>query len=139
MKQALILGCSHAAGSELGEDSFARANSYPALVASSLGYNVTNLGIPGGSNDAMFRLFLDHANDYDLVIAAWSGFNRSEFFYNDAWYNLAPGAAMSSIKEYHKQWYVHNAHDTQGRLNKIKNVIALNSLSSVPVINCESF
>ena len=46
---------------------------------------------------------------------------------------------MSSIKEYHKQWYVHNAHDTQGRLNKIKNVIALNSLSSVPVINCESF
>jgi len=68
MKKALILGCSHAAGSEMntepdvdllnyGKDYYGYFMSYPAQLAQLLGYHPVNHAIPGGSNDAMFRIF----------------------------------------------------------------------------------
>lgn len=140
MKKALILGCSHAAGSELGIEKFARANSYPALVAQMLGYDVLNMSIPGGSNDAIFRIFLDKKDDCDIIIVAWSGLNRSEIVYNNEWINILPGSSPpKELISYYQQWCLHGSDERFGRLNKIKNVIALNSLSFVPVINLESF
>ena len=58
MKQSIILGCSHAAGSELSDSlEYCVSNSYPSILSDRLGYQPINYAIPGGSNDAMFRIF----------------------------------------------------------------------------------
>ena len=128
MKQALILGCSHAYGSEIFP--WPRAtydHSYPALIAKALGYKIKNLSIPGGSNDAIFRLFEEHRQAADLVIACWSGYNRTEIWDSqiNKWQSLAPGktdVGDANYAEYQKQWVIFHADNRIGRLNKIKNV-----------------
>ena len=156
--KALVLGCSHAAGSEMEQgpnipsyatlDEFyahGRTRSYPVKIAQKLGYQqVINASIPGGSNDAMFRLFESTPTDAnDLVIACWTGINRSEMFDNDQWVALAPGKTIDSdYQDYLKLWLCYSANDPVGRLNKIKNIVALNSLAQVrktKVINIDSF
>jgi hypothetical protein len=95
--QALVLGCSHAAGSEMIDDAYGRANSYPVLLAERMGYTVTNLSIPGGSNDAVFRIFQEQCNAYHVVIACWTGIDRVELW--DAKLNT-----MGSIRGHTTTW-----------------------------------
>lgn len=184
MKTALILGCSHAAGSEMhlepGLDlagythqTYGLYNSYASWIAQHLGYHPMNHAIPGGSNDAMFRVWESFVNPYsnktkpDLVIACWTGNNRTEIwdYENDVWQGLAPGKQRfykikedSSVPEgeyipetvgnheelltYQKHWVTWHSDRWSGRLNKIKNVLALNAmadLEGIPVINLDSF
>ena len=157
MKQALILGCSHAAGSEMhkGLDNsldfdYGRDNSYPVIIARSMGYTPNNQSITGGSNDAIFRIYeeqqstLDHT---DIVIACWSGYNRTEIWneQNKNWQPMAPGKEDNISKEYlnyQQQWIMYHTNDRVGRLNKIKNILALNCLAAeknIRVINIDSF
>jgi len=151
MKQALILGCSHAAGTEIFPDPVDTKNhSYPAIIAQHLGYTVNNQGIAGGSNDAMFRIFEEQRltlNENDIVIACWSGYTRTEIW-NDAtnrWQAIAPGKSDVYPEEYLKyqeQWIVYHTDYRIGRLNKIKNILALNCLANqqnIKVINIDSF
>ena len=144
MKKALILGCSHAEGSEMGTEEYNRANSYPVLLAERQGYVAHNLAIGGGSNDAMFRIFESGYKNYNIVIACWTGHNRSEAWHNNAWIPFAPGGngGNGALQAYHQQWVVHHTDETTGRLNKLKNIVALNTLAQahdVPVINIDSF
>ena len=147
MKKALILGCSHAEGSEMGKDEYCRANSYPALLAERLGYVAHNRAIGGGSNDAMFRIFESEHKDYNIVIACWTGHNRSEAWNENKqeWISFCPGVdftKLQDLSDYVRQWVVHHTDETTGRLNKLKNIVALNALAqshSVPVINVDSF
>lgn len=92
--KALVLGCSHAAGAEMFQDtsitiedprSFGWLNSYPMLVAQRLGYKPMNYAISGGSNDAMFRIFteqLKNLSSDDIVIACWTGAARTELWHD---------------------------------------------------------
>ena len=85
MKRAYIFGCSHAAGSEMFNNDIDReyTHSYPALIARDLGYDVCNHAIPGGSNDAIFRILLGlhrDIDDQDLIIFCWIGAGRVEIF-----------------------------------------------------------
>ena len=142
-KKALVLGCSHAAGAEMSTvREFRLANSYPAVLAQRLGYEVTNMAISGGSNDAMFRLFEQHGHDYELIVACWTGCNRTEVCYDTEWMPVCVGAPHHpDIKQYHEQWLLHT-EDQSGRLNKIKNIVALNSMAhdqGKTVINVDSF
>jgi hypothetical protein len=151
MKQALILGCSHAFGSEIFTRSAeTRYHSYPSILAQKLGYTVNNLSISGGSNDAMFRIYEEQQSTLDssdIVIACWSGYNRTEIWNNAKkdWQAIAPGKTDISSKEYlnyQQQWIIYHTDDRIGRLNKIKNIIALNSLAmqqNIQVINIDSF
>ena len=109
MKKALILGCSHALGSEmykepgfqlpsdyLYNDEYGADNSYPVQIAQQLGYTALNHAIAGGSNDAMYRIFseqLDRLSSADTVIACWTGANRGEVFYEheNRWLPVSPG------------------------------------------------
>lgn len=98
MKRAYIFGCSHAAGSEMFDNDIDREylNSYPALIARDLGYAVHNHAIPGGSNDAIFRILSSISQDItsdDAVIFCWTGPDRSEFFSEDAdqWLQFSVG------------------------------------------------
>jgi hypothetical protein len=147
MKRALILGCSHAAGTDIDNGI---AYSYPVKIAERLGYIAENYAIAGGSNDAMFRIYEKHhltLDDSDMVIACWSGYNRTEIWNdkNTEWQALAPGKTDISPKEYldyQQQWVTYHTDYRVGRLNKIKNILALNTLAqqqNVPVINIDSF
>jgi hypothetical protein len=146
MKRAIILGCSHAAGTEIDNG---HACSYPVKIAEQLGYAPENYAIAGGSNDAMFRIYEEQSSldSSDIVIACWSGYNRTEIW-NDAnknWQALAPNKTDVTPKEYldyQQQWVTYHADERIGRLNKIKNIVALNTLAqqqNVTVINIDSF
>jgi hypothetical protein len=140
--KALILGCSHAEGSEMGTDAYGRANSYPVLLAERLGYTADNRAIGGGSNDAMFRIFEAEHQQYDIVIACWSGHNRTEIWNNNKWIPFSRGSNAGDLSAYHQQWVVHHTDRETGRLNKIKNIMALNALAQahgVKVVNIDSF
>ena len=184
MKKALILGCSHAAGSEMntepdvdllnyGKDYYGYFMSYPAQLAQLLGYHPMNHAIPGGSNDAMFRIFETYCNPYkekvkpDIVIACWTGGKRTEVWdYEEGeWIALAGGKTNFNKREqdniilegkdllepidnyndivmYQKQWITHHADRWWGRMNKLKNILALNTMAAqmgIPVINLDSF
>ena len=144
MKQALVLGCSHAEGSEMGDDAYGRANSYPVLLANRMGYSADNRAIGGGSNDAMFRIFEAEHTNYDAVIACWTGHNRTEVWNSDsnAWIPFAPGGAAGDLDSYWQHWMIHQTDSATGRLNKIKNIVALNTIAQahdVRVINIDSF
>ena len=125
-----------------------RENSYPCLIAKQLDYIINNKAIPGGSNDAMFRIFeseLSNLDAGDIVIACWTGYTRTELWDEDtrAWLavNLSTKAA-SPFDEYIKEWIKFQTNDQSGRLNKIKNVLALNQLAQskrIQVINIDSF
>jgi len=119
-------------------------NCYPAQIAQELGYMPLNRGISGGSNDAMFRLFLEEPLlPDDIVIACWSGVNRSEI-YDDAWLQLCPGATRSKeiAPDYFKKWLLYSGNTEVGMLNKTKNILALNAVAyaqGIQVINIDSF
>ena len=156
MKKAVILGCSHAVGAEMFKESglvfddFAQAldyeltHCYPAHIARGLGYTVVNRGISGGSNDAMFRLFLEETlTPDDIVIACWTGVNRSEI-YDKNWLQLCPGADLAKriSPDYFKQWLLYSGNTEVGMLNKTKNILALNAMAhaqGIRVINIDSF
>ena len=156
MKKALILGCSHSVGSEMSKepglvfDNFDQAehyeltHCYPAQIARGLGYTVVNQGIAGGSNDAMFRLFLQETvTPDDIVIACWTGVNRSEI-HNDTWVQLCPGSLIPKeiTPDYFKHWLLYSGNTEVGMLNKTKNILALNAAAQaqgIRVINIDSF
>ena len=180
MKQALIRGCSHAAGSEMASDpavtyrdmiefeEYGYSRSYPVKIAQALGYQVQNRAIPGGSNDAMFRIFESaNLNSEDIVIACWTGFDRGELWYEKEhrWLSMAHGSVNCHRKisnsiiadgvnashnvsdaalyqDYGKQWAVNEGNPHRGRLNKLKNILAVNALAQakgIPVVNIHSF
>lgn len=183
MKQALILGCSHALGAEMHKqpgwtlepeydncDAYGAMNSYPVQIAQKLGYTALNHAISGGSNDAMYRIFcdlIDQLTADDVVIACWTGGNRSEVFYEheQRWLSISHGDTHTlqiiadsvllqgryipskirhyqPFEDYGQQWLVYEGHDQRGRLNKVKNILALNMLAQskhIPVINIDSF
>jgi hypothetical protein len=144
IKQALVLGCSHAAGSEMGSDDYGLNNSYPMLIAEQLGYSANNCAVDGGgSNDAMFRIFESEYKNYNVVIACWSGHNRTEVWHESkqVWVPFCPGGT-SDLDKYRQQWILHQTDATTGRLNKIKNILALNAIAqahNITVINIDSF
>jgi hypothetical protein len=156
MKKALILGCSHAVGAEMSQEpglafdnknqatDYERKNCYPAQIAQALGYDPVNRGIAGGSNDAIFRLFLEETlTRDDIVIACWTGVNRSEI-YDESWLQLCPGASIPKeiTPDYFKQWLLYSGNTEVGMLNKTKNILALNAVCwsrGIQVINIDSF
>ena len=156
MKKALILGCSHSVGAEMSKEpglifnsareakDFELTHCYPAEISRALGYEPINQGIWGGSNDAMFRLFLQETlTSDDIVIACWTGVNRSEIYHND-WLPLAPGGTIAKDidQDFFKHWILYYANEQIGMPNKIKNILALNALAQsrgLKVINIDSF
>jgi hypothetical protein len=161
MKQALILGCSHALGSEMWKspdaniseeeswavkDGYGLERCYPALIAKELGYEPNNRAIAGGSNDAMFRILEEsRLRPPDIVIACWSGGNRTEIYNEEdqEWVPLSVGNKVDdTYTEYLKQWVSWVNTSEQSRINKMKNIYALNALAKtkrLKVINIDSF
>ena len=156
MKKAVILGCSHAVGAEMHKEpglwlddpdralNYGLTHCYPAQIARGLGYTVVNRGISGGSNDAMYRLFLEESlTPDDIVIACWTGVNRTEI-YDNKWLKLCPGVNIQKEinPDYFKHWVLYSGNIEVGTLNKTKNILALNALAhaqGIGVMNIDSF
>ena len=180
MPRAVVLGCSHAAGSEMETDPdrpediapehFGPAHSYPVQLAQLLGYSAENYSLGGGSNDAVFRIFTDLADqltEQDLIIACWTGSDRTEVWdpIESTWHSLSAGnsnfnrrvvdpvalagrcipepvAMAQDLAEYQAAWVRYSVDGQANRLNKIKNIIALNAMAratGIPVLNIDSF
>jgi hypothetical protein len=180
--KALVLGCSHAAGAEMYKDpdlkfdhqddaiSFGWLNSYPMLIAKQLGYSAMNHSISGGSNDAMFRIFTEQVrflNSDDIVIACWTGIDRTEIWHeiDQFWLSLSVGqhffwktqpssfaqagleigskiSLEQEYENYRQAWSKFHTNLQSDTLNKVKNVLALNSLAkqrNIKVLNFNSF
>jgi hypothetical protein len=91
----LTVGDSFTYGEELADLSSAWSN----LLANKLGYELTNLAIPGGGNTQMIRHVVEQANNYDLVIIAWSHWARIEFADKHGVYDAWPGNQGLSFKD----------------------------------------
>ena len=179
MPNALILGCSHAAGAQMHTGPgcttndpvkqivWEANNSYPVQLAKMLGYTPLNHAVSGGSNDAMFRICTEQIVHADLVIACWTGWDRTELWHpeHEAWFNLnysddtiymrkpyggllegqtVPTLVDNNVQyhDYGKQWLIYEGGNEKSRLNKIKNVLAVNALGKqhgVEVLNFDSF
>jgi hypothetical protein len=177
--KALILGCSHAAGDEMFKDpafapdcpdNFGWQNSFPVLIAKQLGYQPFNYAISGGSNDAIFRIFneqIDQLTTQDIVIACWTGIDRTEIWHelDHFWLPFSRGqhsfhpiikneyalsgqnvagqiSLESEYQAYREQWSRYQVNLTSSKLNKLKNILALNSIAqhrSITVFNLNSF
>ena len=85
----LTVGDSFTYGEELADLNSA----WPCLLAEKLGYEVTNLAKPGTGNTRMVRTCVEHVNDYDMVVIAWSHFARIEWSDSEGTYDLWPGCS----------------------------------------------
>ena len=185
MPDALILGCSHAAGALMHEEpglvlesdgtkdvyqleaEYGAQRSYPVQLAEMLGYTAHNHAISGGSNDAMYRIYAEQEQHYDLIVACWTGPDRGEIWHSEHeyWVPIDVGNGDSFTKtpndilkqgrnvltklknfeqyeDYGKQWLTYEGNEQRGFNNKVKNILALNSLAKskdTRVINLESF
>ena len=185
MPDALILGCSHAAGALMHKEpglvfessgskdvyqveaEYGARNSYPVQLAEMLGYTAHNHAISGGSNDAIYRIYAEQEQHYDLIIACWTGQDRGEIWHSEHeyWvpidvgngdsYTKAPNDILKQgrnvltklkdhilYEDYGKKWLTFEGNEQRGFNNKVKNVLALNSLAKskgTRVINLDSF
>ena len=88
MKKLLAIGDSFTYGEELADIN----NAWPYVLGHKLGYEVTNLSKPASSNYRMLRCLLEEdINKYDLVIIAWSIFDRLEVADEIGIYDIWPG------------------------------------------------
>lgn len=85
----LTVGDSFTYGEELSDLN----NAWPFLLGKKLGYEVTNLAKPGSGNTRMVRHCVEHINDYDIAIVAWSHFARIEMADENGCYDVWPGSS----------------------------------------------
>jgi hypothetical protein len=90
----LAIGDSFTYGEELTD----RSAAWPNILGKNLGYEVTNLGKPAAGNTYMVRSVLEHADNYDLIIIAWSHFARIEVADEHGIYDVWPGCNLHQFQ-----------------------------------------
>ena len=105
----LTLGDSYTYGYELSNPT---KDAWPVKLADSLACDVKNLGIPGGSNDRIFRLAVSELvrNTYDIVICAWTEVSRLDLTANGQEFQVTGASTWHHdrfpwIKEYYANHY----------------------------------
>lgn len=81
INKVLTVGCSFTYGDELDKPS---ESAWPHILANSNNWQVNNLGKGGGSNDRNIRIVFEELhNKYDLIIVAWTFYDRFEIATGD--------------------------------------------------------
>jgi hypothetical protein len=107
-----------------GEELTNLAAAWPNLVATVMGYELTNLAEPGIGNTRMIRHCVEQIDNYDIAIIAWSHYARTEFA--DEWgiFDIWPGSRGLSFTDkisyrkelidyttkYHNDEYLYTQH-----------------------------
>ena len=87
------IGCSHTHGSMLdgktGTTDWNRENAFGPTLAKKHGFGFYNLGLPGGSNEYIYRTSIHFLNNYTkaneeyIFLIGWTSINRIEFRYSN--------------------------------------------------------
>jgi hypothetical protein len=93
----LTVGDSFTYGEELVDP---QVSAWPYLIGKKLSYDVINLAKPGSGNSRMVRHAVEQINNYDMIIIAWSHFDRTELADENGVYDLWPGCSINPHKEY---------------------------------------
>jgi hypothetical protein len=100
MKKLLAIGDSFTYGDELATPVI---HAWPYLFAKRIGYEVVNLGVNASGNTKMLRYLLEqNINEFDLIVIAWSGFDRIEFADDHGTFETWPGALKKSHRIPHE-------------------------------------
>ena len=93
------LGCSFTYGEELQDPV---TQSWPALLAKKIGYDVINHGKPGRGNNYIVKTAIKQVPKLkpDLVIVAWTSCGRMEFADRYSVYDIWPGCQRRFEKPY---------------------------------------
>lgn len=71
----------------------------------------TNIALPGGSNQRIIRTTLEHIKNLDprstLIIIGWSSFERTEWFFRDAWHQICGDTNYTIDPELDMLWRQH--------------------------------
>ena len=120
------LGDSFTFGEELPDPS---TQSWPALLANRLGYDLINKGRPGRGNSYMIKTAIKDVPVLkpDLVIVAWTSCGRMEFADEYSVYDISPGWQRKYEKPYpHRRdlekyitSYNNEAHQYRGWLRSV--------------------
>jgi len=88
MKRILAVGDSFTYGAELKE----LTSAWPSLLGKKLGYAVDNYGLQGGGNQQMVRTVVQHSDQHEIIIIAWSHYARMEFADGCGVFDVWPGS-----------------------------------------------
>ena len=116
----LTVGDSFTYGEELSDIT----KSWPNILSKINGHELTNLAEPGSGNTSVVRNCIQHVDQYDMVIIAWSHFARIEFADEYGIYDTWPGhrgllfndnlefrkKILSYITNYHNDNYLYNQY-----------------------------
>ena len=81
------------------------------LLAEKYQCNYVNLALPGGSNQRIIRTTQEHLTNLDpgstLIIIGWSSFERTEWFFEDAWHPISGDAKYAVDDKLQVLWSQH--------------------------------
>jgi hypothetical protein len=133
------LGDSFTYGEELPDPA---TQSWPALMANKLGYDLRNRGRPGCGNSYMIKTAIKEVPVLkpDLVIVAWSSCGRMEFADEYSVYDIWPGSQRKYERPYpHRkelEKYITTYHNEQHQYRSwLRSVILLQDFFKLRNIN----
>ena len=140
MKNILVNGCSHAAGSEC-------STSFGEVLANSVGYSLTNIAHPGGSNHRILRTtieWIEQNHVPDFVLIAWSTHERFEFSYDNELtdYTLCKTSTNTQLEQYYRYADLHLADWDIGLDFTLTYQLALQTYltaKDIPYLYCNMF
>jgi hypothetical protein len=132
MPRLVAFGCSNTYGSGLKDCFVSRGvhtqnpsqYAWPSLLANKLGYDISNLALPGaGNNEILVKLLSTQLDDTDTVIILWTYFIRHEFFRH----NYELGEKINPNSSIYRQLILNADTETQSWNvdNAIKNYLSI--------------
>ena len=121
----LAIGDSYTAGAELTAPD---RSAWPTILANKLNCAVTNLGLPGGSNDRIFRLAIEHSltPKYDLIICAWTDVSRLDLVLNGNEFPITSASVWHHERfPWLKEYYANHHEDHHATKTWLAKVLAL--------------
>jgi hypothetical protein len=124
--KVLTVGDSFTYGAELRQP---EQTAWPALLAQKNNWEVNNQGKGGGSNDRIIRVvFEEISNNYDLIIVAWTSWDRFEIKNGDVSIWAANNQRLLvGDCSWAKDYYKHGYDDFFAFSNYIRQIILLQS------------
>jgi hypothetical protein len=107
---------------------------WPHLLAKKLNYEIINLGCPGVGNANIMRTVIEHSEEADIVIIAWSHFARMEIADENGIYDIWPGNAGNLFLG-----NLAYRHELLKYINKHHNDLYLYSQSLINIILLQSY
>ena len=90
---------------------YPQGNSAVDQLGKRIGYNVINDALPGGSNQRIIRTTLERLPSLDpadtVIVIGWSSFERTEWYYQDSWYQICGDPWYKVPPELKQVWQLH--------------------------------